>query len=277
MGQKAFGARAWGVDRDAREVNVRRMTATVAKICRYPVKGLTPETLDRVELTPGRGLKDDRRFALTLGSTPVEGHKIPWMPKSSFLILMRHEKLAKLRTQFDSETGRLTIERGGKPVAKGDITTTVGRAMIEEFFAAYMGEAARGRPKLVEAEPDATLSDHRNAVVSLINLGSVKDLERVTGAPVDPLRFRGNIYLDGLDPWVEFDWVGKDIRLGAATLSVSQRIDRCGATNVDPQTGERDLNIPKDLQRGFGHTDMGVYATVTAAGRVALGNPIGIP
>ncbi len=252
------------------------MTVTVAKICRYPVKGLSPETLDAVELTEGQGLPDDRRFALTLGTTPVDGNKTPWMPKTNFLSLLRHEKLARLKTAFDSENNVLVIERGGKQVAKGDLATTVGRAMIEEFFAAYMGDAARGRPKLVEAETGEVLSDQPTGMVSIINLASVKDLERVTGKSIDPLRFRANIYLDGLDPWAEFDWVGKDISLGGASLSVTQRNQRCAATNVDPDTGERDLNLPKDLQRGFSHADMGVYATVTAPGRVALGDSIDI-
>ncbi len=250
------------------------MIATIAKICRYPIKGLSAEVLDSVSLSPGRGFPSDRRFALTLGTTPISGPTTEWMPKTSFLNLLRHEKLARLNTRFDDETGTLAIERKGKPIAKGDITTTVGRAMIEEFFAAYMGEAAHGRPKLVEAEADAMLSDHPNIVVSLINLGSVKDLERVTGAAIDPIRFRANVYLDGLEPWAEFNWVGKDIRLGAVNLSVTQRIDRCGATNVDPETGERDLNLPKDLQRGFGHSDMGIYAAVTAAGDVVPGDKL---
>ncbi len=253
------------------------MTITVAKICRYPVKGLSPESLDAVELTEGKGVAHDRRFALTLGSTPTTGPTIPWMPRTGFLTLFAHEKLAKLRTRFDSETGQLTIERGGKRVAKGDVTTTVGRAMVEEFFAAYMGEDARGRPKLVEAETGGVLSDQPTAMISLINLSSVRDLERVTGKPIDPLRFRANVYLDGLDPWAEFDWVGRDISLGGATLAVSQRIERCAATNVDPDTGERDLNLPKDLQRGFGHADMGIYAIVTAAGRVAAGDQLMSP
>ncbi len=250
------------------------MTVTAAKICRYPLKGLSAEVLDSVSLSPGRGIPSDRRFALALGSTPTDGPETPWMPRTGFLTLLAHEKLAALKTRFDAETGILAIERKGKPVAKGDITTTVGRAMIEEFFAAYMGEAARGRPKLVEAAEGDVLSDYSSAVVSIINLGSVKDLERVTGAAIDPIRFRANVYLDGLEPWAEFDWVGKDIRLGGAGLSVTQRIDRCGATNVDPETGERDLNLPKDLQRGFGHTDMGIYAAVTAAGDLAPGDKL---
>ena len=250
------------------------MTATIDEIYRYPVKGLTAEPLHGATLTPGRGLASDRRFALTLGTTPVSGPTMAWMPKTAFLSLLKHEKLAKLAARFDDETGVLSIERGGKPVTKGNITTPIGRAMIEEFFAAYMGEQARGRPKLVQSEANAMLSDHANAVISIINLSSIKDLERVTGAEIDPLRFRANVYLEGLDAWAEFDWVGHDIRLGAATLNVTKRIDRCAATNVNPGTGERDLNLPKDLQRGFGHIHMGVYAAVTNAGEIAFGDEL---
>ena len=90
------------------------MTATVAKICRYPLKGLSPETLDEVELSPGETLPHDRRFALALGSTPVDGPKIAWMPKTGFLSLINQEKLAKLRTRFEPDSGVMTIERGGK-------------------------------------------------------------------------------------------------------------------------------------------------------------------
>lgn len=248
------------------------MSITIDQIRRYPVKGLSPEALEIVDLTPGQALPFDRRFALTLGTTHIDESTIAWMDKTNFLSLLRHEKLAKLKTKFDGDTGVLKILRGGKPVAKGNITTPVGRAMVEEFFAAFMGESAFGRPKLVEAQTNATLSDHANAVVSIINLASVKDLERVTGAAVNPLRFRGNVYLGGLEPWAEFNWVGNEITLGGATLEITERIDRCAATNVDPETAVRDLSIPKDLHRGFNHIDMGVYGKVTTAGTITAGD-----
>ena len=255
---------------------VSGMTVTVAAIRRYPVKGLSPETLDEVQLAEGEGLPGDRGFALALGSTPTDGPEIPWMPKTGFLTLLAHQKLAALKTRFDAESGVLVIERGGKPVARGKITESVGRALIEEFFAAYMGDTARGRPKLVRAAPGEVLSDHSTAVISLINLASVRDLERVTGAAIDPVRFRGNIYLEGAKAWSEFDWVGREIAVGGARLVVKDRIGRCAATNVDPETGARDLNLPGDLKRGFGHTDMGLYATVIAAGRLAAGDPVSL-
>jgi len=250
------------------------MTVTVARICRYPVKGLTPETLDAVALTAGRGLPDDRRFAIALGSTPVDGATIKWMPKTSFLTLLKYEKLAALRTRFDGATGALVIERGGRPVARGVITGRLGRAVIEEFFDAYMGTQARGRLKLVEAAAGEVLSDCRTPVVSIINLASVHDLERVTAAPVDPLRFRGNLFIDGGDAWAEFGWVGREITVGGARLKIEERIGRCAATSVDPETAVRDLNIPASLQRGFRHADMGVYATVVEGGPIAAGDAV---
>ena len=131
MDQKAFGARAWGVDLGRLEGNVRGMAVTVAKICRYPLKGLSAETLPEVELAPGEPLPHDRRFALALGSTPVDGPRIGWLPKTSFLSLINQKKLAKLRTRFDADGGILTVERGGKQVVLGDVTTPVGRAIIE--------------------------------------------------------------------------------------------------------------------------------------------------
>ncbi len=243
-------------------------------IYRHPVKGLTPERLDSAQVTAGQALPNDRRFALALGSTPVDGAIAEWMPKSSFLMLMRNEKLAQLQTVFDDETATLTVLRGGRQVARGNLTQRIGRTMIEDFFAAFMGGEARGRPTVVEAAAGHTMSDHANPVLSIINRESVADMARVVGKPVDPRRFRGNLLISGGRPWREFEWLGKTLRIGTATFVVTERIDRCGATNVNPDTAERDLNIPKSLQMGYGHIDCGVYARVVADGSIAAGDEL---
>ncbi len=250
------------------------MTATIAHIYRHPVKSLTPEALEQVELIPGQAVPNDRRFALLLGSTPLEGAASEWMPKTKFVALMRTEKLASLETRFDDATDTLTVLRGGKQVTRGKLTDKIGRIGIEEFFAAYLGDEAKGRPKLVEAAGGHVLSDHASPVLSLLNLASVNDLERVTKKPVDPLRFRANVWIDGLEPWEEFKWLGREISIGDATLAVTERIDRCAATNVNPETAERDLNIPKALQMGFGHVDMGVFAKVMVGGTINAGDEL---
>jgi uncharacterized protein YcbX len=250
------------------------MTITLRDICRYPVKGLSPEPMETVRLSEGSALPYDRQYALALGSTPVSGAISDWMPKSSFLCLMRNEKLAQLETLFDDATQTLTVKRAGNQVARGQLTQKIGRTMIEDFFAAFMKDEARGRPKLVEAASGHVLSDHDSPVISIINLSSVKDLERVVGREIDPRRFRGNFMIDGLDAWAEFELCGKQMAIGDAVLEVVMPIDRCAATNVNPSTAERDLNLPKDMMRGYGHIDCGVFARVTKGGDVNVGNEL---
>ena len=249
------------------------MPINLASIYRYPVKGLTPEPLQKVVLSAGEGLPQDRRFALAHGSTRIDPTAPTWMPKSNFLMLARNERLARLRTRFDDTSGTLTIQRDGKTVASANIQEAAGRTVVEQFFAAYMGEEARGAPKLVEA-PGHMFSDTAAKVASIIGLASIRDLERVVRAPVDPRRFRANFYVEGGRPWEEFDWVGKVIRIGPTRLRVTKKIDRCAATNVDPDSGQRDLNIPLSLQRGFQHIECGVYAEVLEGGPVAVGDSL---
>lgn len=245
----------------------------ITRLYRYPVKGLSAETLDHVALTPGEGLPADRRFAIAHATTRFDPAAPEWLPKTNFLQLMRNERLAKLATRFDPASGQLAIERDGKTVVNANIAEAAGRLVVESFFAAYMGAELRGQPRLVEA-PGHMFSDVAARVVSLINLASVADLERITRAPVDPLRFRANLYFSGATPWEEFQWLGRTLAIGAVRLAVFKRIVRCAATTVNPATAQRDINVPGALMDGFGHADCGVYARVISGGRIAVGDPI---
>ena len=247
----------------------------IAQIYRYPVKGLSAEALDRVTLAPGRALPGDRRFALELADARIE-EPGQWRPRNSFLMLARNPRLAALTTAFDPGNKTLTVARDGQVVVRGKATEPAGRALLEEFFAAYMGDEARGRPRLVEASKQP-FTDAPAPFLSIINLASLGELARRVGVPVEPARFRGNLYLDGAEPWAEFDWVGREIEAGTARLRVVERIERCAATNANPETGIRDRNLPRALADAFGHVDMGVYAEVVGGGRVAVGDPVRYP
>src|SRR5262249_60044213 len=98
-------------------------------------------------------------------------------------------------------------------------------------------------PKVLQA-PGHSFSDVAAKVVSIINLASVAAIETVVGVPVDPLRFRANVYVEGWPAWHEFSLLGQEIRIADTRLKVVKRIVRCAATNVDPVTGIRDLGIP---------------------------------
>lgn len=251
------------------------MAITITEIRRYPVKGMSGEALDEVDVTAGQGLPDDRRFALAHGSTAIDVKAPQWMPKTNFLMLAKNEKLAQLKTAFDSASGHLTIERAGKQVVNAKITDPMGRMIVAQFFAGFFGDEARGAPKLVEA-PGHMFSDVREKCLSIINLASVKDLERVARTDLDPVRFRGNVMIEGAPAWQEFDWVGREIEISGVRLKVLSEIKRCPATSVNPDTAERDVNVPLTLQRGFGHFNMGIYAEVLNDGKIAVGDSLNL-
>ena len=245
----------------------------IQSLYRYPVKGLSPESLDRVDLSKGATVPFDRAYAIENGPGRFDPEHPKYLPKINFLMLMRDERLASLETHFDDASETLTIKRSGKQVARGQLSKPTGRHLIEQFIAAYMQGAVRGAPKIVHAEGHS-FSDVSAKCLHIINLASVRELERVAGRPVHPLRFRANVHIDGIPPWVELSWVGKTLTLGAATLSVIDRTTRCEATNVDPTSGARDMAIPSLLQRTWGHTDFGIYAKVTIGGPIAVGDAV---
>jgi uncharacterized protein YcbX len=237
----------------------------VSALYRYPVKGLTPEPLESVELKPGETLPFDRAYAIENGPGRFDRAAPRHLPKITFLMLMRDERLATLRSAFDDATQTLTISRGGKPVVSGRLDTPLGRQLIEQFIAAYMKAELRGAPKIVSA-PGHSFSDVAAKCVHIVNLATVRELQRVLGRPVDPLRFRANVYLEGLAPWAELGWVDREIGIGPARLAVLARTERCAATNVDPTTAARDMAIPATLLRTWGHQDLGIYAEVVGGG-----------
>ncbi len=245
----------------------------VRGLYRYPVKGMSPEALERMALRAGETAPFDRAYAIENGPGRFDPEHPAHLPKINFLMLMRNERLATLETHFDDATETLTIRRAGKQVARGDLRTLIGRKMIEQFLAAYMQEELRGAPRIVFA-PGHSFSDVAAKCLHIVNLASVRELERVVGHAVNPLRFRPNVVIDGAEPWQEFNWTGKPLQLGPVQLEVFKRTERCAATNVDPETGKRDMAIPAALQRAWGHADFGVYARVVAGGTIAVGDPV---
>ena len=195
---------------------------SVAALYRYPVKGLTPEPLESVDLQPGETVPFDRVYAIENGPGRFDPEAPRHLPKITFLMLMRDERLATLRSTFDDATQTLTISRGGKPVVSGQLNTPLGRQLIEQFVAAYMKAELRGAPKIVSA-PGHSFSDVAAKCVHIVNLASVRELERTVGRKVDPLRFRANVYVDGLRPWAELDWTDKEIGIGPTRLEVLAR------------------------------------------------------
>jgi uncharacterized protein len=247
--------------------------ARIDAIYRYPVKGLSPQALPRTHLSVGATLPADRLYAIENGPSGFDPAAPAYFPKQRFLMLMRNERLAALRTDYDEATHTLSIQWEGREAARGDLRSKDGRLAIEAFFRRYMPKELYGPPKVLFGEGHS-FSDVAKKVVSIINLASVAAVENAAGAAVHPLRFRGNIYVAGWPAWHEFELLGRELTVGGARLKVVKRIQRCAATEVDPETGIRDLAIPRTLMDNFGHADCGIYGEVIAGGDVAIDDPI---
>ncbi len=248
----------------------------ITAIYRYPVKGLSPQPLDRTRLSIGQTILADRLYAIENGPSGFDPAAPAYFPKLRFLMLMRNERLAALRTDYDEGNHILTIQWEGREAARGDLRSKEGRLVIEAFFRRFMPKELYGPPKVLFGESHS-FSDVAKKVVSIINLASVAAVENAAGAPVCPLRFRGNLYVTGWPAWHEFNLLGGVLSVGkSARLKVVKRIVRCAATDVDPDTGIRDLSIPRTLMENFDHTDCGIYAEVTTAGDVAVGDTIDV-
>lgn len=244
----------------------------IERISRFPVKGLSPEYLDEVDLAAGEGLPHDRRFAFAQGDGLFDAADPKWLPKRNFACLAVNAGIARIHSAYDPRLNSLTLIAGTARLT-ADLSTAQGRETAARFIAGVLAEEARGATRLAEV-PGHAFTDIPNKAVSIIGLASVAELGQRAGMALDPLRFRANILFSGGAPFAELDWVGREMLLGKARLRVFKRTQRCAATEVNPDTGERDATPPRWLRKEYGHADMGVYAEVIEGGRIAVGDAL---
>ena len=238
------------------------------------MKGLSPEPLPRVVLTPGQTVPGDRLYAIENGPSGFDPAHPVHLSKMRFTVLAKIAEVARARTAYDEETGVLRATADGMAPFAGDLRRASGRAAFEAWLGELLGGAAEGPLRVIEGPGSHRFMDSRHGFVSIINLASVRDLSARVGRPLDPLRFRGNLYVEGWPAWVENEWTGRTLRLGEAEATVLKPIVRCAATSVDPATAVRDIDVPAALFEHYGHVLCGLYVIVTRAGAVAEGDTV---
>jgi uncharacterized protein YcbX len=246
---------------------------TLTSIVRYPVKGLTADYLDHINVEKNGWLPLDRAWAIENGGGTFDPRNPVHMKKKFFLMLAGQPALSGLDCRFIENGHRLSVARGGADpivVSLDDATTH------EAFFTRLnilLGEHIRGPLKIVRA-PDQAMTDIPDAQLSVINAATVRDIASKTGLDIGPDRFRGNLVIDGFDAGAELDWVGRNIRIGAVEAKVEARIRRCAATSVNLKTAVPDTDMPAALFEHYGHMDCGVYITVLNSDRITTGDPV---
>ena len=248
---------------------------SITGLHRYPIKGLSAQPLACCEVEAGRPLRDDRIFALVRPGAPVDIAEPAWAKKGQFAMLMLDEQLASVQTFLDTTTLNFSVARNDDVVVKGNLADPTDCETFERFFWTLL-PGFPSPPRLVFSK-SGHFMDKPDSVISLINLATVRDLERLWDTPIDPMRFRANITIDGAKPWEEFDWIGHCFTIGETVFKVDRRNGRCGATNVDPASGRRNRDIPRMLRVTFGHKDLGVYLKAESGGTIAVGQDFEAP
>lgn len=244
----------------------------IERLYRYPVKGLTPEALENIAVEAHHAIPWDRAFALAKGDAPLDPEAPTWLPKRNFMCLMVDAGAAGLRASFNDRTGVLAIKNGHDTI-EANVLSHEGRERVGAWLAAFLGPAARGTPHFLHL-PGHVFSDSKTPVISLINLASLAALEAHAGARRHKRRFRANIWYSGAAPWAERDWIGRELLVGKARVRVLKGIPRCPATEVNPETCERDANPVGELREINGDINFGVYAEVIEGGGIAMGDPV---
>jgi hypothetical protein len=247
------------------------MTGRIAALFRHPIKGFTPEKVKFAELQPGKAFPGDRLYALEDGPCGFDPANPGFIPKQRFAVLAKIAEVARARTRLDDSTGLFHARAEGLEDFAGDLDDETDRAAFADWVARLLGEAAAGPLRLLDGAGHRFL-DHPLGHVSIINLASVRDLEQRLSKPLDPLRFRANLYVDGWPAWAENNWTGRRVLLGDVETTVFKPIVRCAAPGVDPETAVRDLDVPAALFRLYGHPHCGIYVQVQQGGVVREGD-----
>lgn len=248
------------------------MDGTVQSIWRHPVKGFTPESLPGVGLEAGACFPFDRMYAVEDGPSGFNPQAPEHISKQRFTVLAKIAEVAKVRTRYDEATGELEASFEGLAPIRADLEQDEGRVAFAAWLTKALGDEISGPLKVLPAPGTHRFMDDELGFISIVNLASVRDLSAKIGRMVDPRRFRANFYVDGWPPWFENETSHGLLRLGQAEARIVKPIVRCVATHVDPDTGDKDIEIVRSLFETYGHRFCGIYANVTIGGAVTLGD-----
>ena len=237
----------------------------VVALYRHPVKGFTPESLDRLTVQADGRIAGDRVLAFRFAdATRAEdrGDGLEHWPKSQGLALETFPELAVLQLRYDDDARRVRIERDGSVLVEAGLDDA-GRAALVEAVTAFVRASADGRRldrpgrlplALVGDGVRSRFQDRARGFVSVHSRASVDALNTALPDPVDDRRFRSNVVIDGVDAWEELDWTG-EVRIGDVRLRTAGPIVRCLATHANPDSGVLDAKILKTLTGSLGQDE----------------------
>lgn len=259
--------------------------AKVAALYRYPVKGFTPESVERLTVLPGGRVAGDRVLNFRFANAPVAD--TAWCRKYHGVVLANTPGLARLNLRFDERRHRLTIYSGNKLLADGSLDEA-GRGRVVDAITGFVlsldDNPLQGQPERLPLKlvGDGTTPHYQDNEAGQVTLHSRESLASVGVAIGDTnlneLRFRHNIVIDGVAAWEEQSWVGGRLRVGEVAFETVVPKVRCLATHANPLTGERDLQVMQLLMKMFAQREptFGVGMLSEAGGEIKVGDTVAL-
>ena len=244
----------------------------VTHLWRHPIKAHGVEALQAVTLAAGATMPWDRVWAIAVEGAKVAPESRVWARCANFSRGAKSPTLMAIRAVVDEGAGRVTLSHPRQAAITVDPEDPADAAQLVAWVTP-LADPGRARPAFV-VRADVGMTDSAFPSIAVLNRASLAAVGERLGMDLAMERFRGNLWVEGLAPFGEFDLVGREIRIGDAVLAVREPITRCLATAANPATGERDADTLGALEAGWGHRDFGVYAEVVCGGRVAAGDAV---
>ncbi|MCA0905733.1 MOSC domain-containing protein [Ruegeria marisrubri] len=242
------------------------MSGTVSSLWRHPIKSHGREALSQVTLIPGQTMPGDRVWAVAHEAAKIDGSE--WVPCFNFSRGSKAPQLMAISAELQGD--RVTLRHPQRPDL-GFAPDTEQEAFLD--WVKPLMPADRAASARIVRVPGRGMTDSDFPSISLCNMASHRAVEQKLGQTLSIVRWRGNIWFEGLPLWDEFDWLGQDVRIGEAVLRVRERITRCMATTANPETGERDADTLRALN-SWDHQDFGVYAEVVQGGEIRVNDKV---
>ena len=259
------------------------MSISISSINYCPVKSISFQSIKSCEIIKNIGIVGDRIFAFSKGldlnqaqlfEKKLEERRGKW---NKILTLKNSPSLNKYNFLFDND--KLTLTQNNNEILTINIDETGEYELLSNKILEL--ESSLKKPIYLMKNKDIPFFDTSisnktilNHSISLINTKSVEDFQNKTNQEIETQRFRGNIFVDGVDAWEERNWIGKIIKINDISFKVEKNIPRCVAINLKPNTDDNSLNLLQSLKKTYNHFDMGVYLTALDNGPINIGDNI---
>ena len=259
------------------------MSAKITSINYCPVKSISFQSVKNCKIKKNIGIIGDRIFAFAkdldleqakLFEKSPEERKGKW---NNVLTLKNSPALNKYNFLFNNE--KLTLILKDKEILTIDINQLSERQALSNRIT-ELEESLKQPIVLMNNKDfpffDTSISKKVDFVnsISLLNIQSINDFQNKIDKKIEPSIFRGNICIDGIEPWKEREWVGKIIRINEVSFRVEKNIPRCVAINLKPQSEDNSSNLLQLLKKTYNHFDMGIYLKSLNDGKIKVGNAI---